>query len=132
MEAARHGAPARPAVDLERLARVRSEVGDRTLRRYARAYLDLLFARIERIEQAMAAADAAEARRIMFDLRVSSDMLGAARLPRMIAKLESSPQSWVALSAAHLRGVRREARRVATELGRYLDGNGLGHAAAGR
>ena len=131
MAAARRGVPARPAVDLERLARVRSEVGEQTLRRYARAYLDLLFARIERIEQAMAAADAGEARRIMFDLRVSSDMLGVARLPRMIAELESSPQTWLALSAAHLRGVRREAKRVATELGRFLDGNGLGHSSPG-
>ena len=126
MVPARDDVPDRSAVDRTRLARVRSEVGEQTLRRYMRAYLDLLFARIEQIEQAMAAADAGEALRIMFDLRVSSEMLGVARLPRMIAELESSPQTWLALSAAHLRRVRREARRVAAELGRFLDGNGLG------
>lgn len=113
-------------MDGERLARARAEVGEQTLRRYTRAYLDLLLPRIERIEQAMAAAEASEARRIMFDLRVSSEMLGVARLPGMIAELESSPQTWLAAGTARLRRVRREARRVADELSRFLDGDGLG------
>lgn len=120
------GARARPAVDSERLGRARAEVGEQTIRRYTRAYLDLLFPRIERIEQAMAAAEAGEARRIMFDLRVSSEMLGVARLPGMIAELESSPQTWLAAGAAKLRRERREARRVSEELVRFLDGDVLG------
>ncbi|WP_034271008.1 hypothetical protein [Actinospica robiniae] len=110
------GARARPAVDAERLGRVRAEVGEQAVRRYARAYLDLLWPRIERIEQAMAAAEAGEARRIMFDLRVSSEMLGVAELPGMIAELESSPQTWLAAGTARLRRERREAKRVEDEL----------------
>jgi len=124
------GARAGPAVDRERLGRARAEVGDRTMRRYARAYLDLLFPRIARIEQAMAAAETGEARRIMFDLRVSSEMLGVARLPRMIAELESSPQTWLAAGTAKLRRERREARRVTEELLRFLDGDVLGRREA--
>ena len=126
MREARGARAGRPAVDNERLTRVRAEVGEQTLRRYTRAYLDLLFPRIERIEQAMAAAEAGEARRIMFDLRVSSEMLGVARLPRLIGELESSPQSWLAAGNSKLRRVHQEAGRVSEELLRFLEGNSLG------
>jgi hypothetical protein len=126
MNGARHDGSGEAAVSCERLARVRSEVGERTLRRYARAYLDLLPGRLEHLEQAMAAADSGEARKIMFDLRVSSEMLGVLRLPRMIAELESSPQPWLAAGASTLAGVREEAGRVAAVLVRVLDGDGLG------
>jgi hypothetical protein len=78
------------AVDRVLLARLRDEVGDDALRRYAAAYLGLLADRIDRIEQAVDAGERAEAVGVMFDLRTSSTMLGASRLAALIGLLERS------------------------------------------
>jgi hypothetical protein len=78
------------AVDGVVLVRLRDDVGDDTLRRYAAAYLGLLADRLERIERAMDTGERAEAIGVMFDLRTSSTMLGASRLAALIGLLERS------------------------------------------
>lgn len=114
------------AVSRAQLARVREDVGDRTLRHYVRAYLDLLPGRLDRIERAVAAADGAEATRVMFDLRAASAMLGARRLPALLSTLEATLGVGLPTAPAQLRVVRAEADAVAAALADIL-GNPLGH-----
>lgn len=113
------------------LAQVRAEVGDEALRRYARAYLDLLPDRLARIEQALAAADYAEATRVMFDLRVSSEMLGTTRLGALITELEAAPRLGLPADAVQLARVRTEALLVAAVVRAAMDGDGLGGPGSG-
>jgi HPt (histidine-containing phosphotransfer) domain-containing protein len=114
------------AVSRAQFARVREDVGARTLRHYASAYLDLLPIRLDRIEQAIAAADPAEATRVMFDLRSSSAMLGARRLCALLTNLESTLRIGLPAGPAQLAVLRAEARAVRCALGRLLDGGSLG------
>ena len=116
------------AVGLTQLARVREDVGPRTLRHYVGAYLDLLPGRLDRIEQAIAAADPAEATRVMFDLRSSSAMLGARRLSALLSALESTLRLGLPAGPAQLAVLRAEARAVGCALRRLLDGDGLGRS----
>lgn len=108
------------------LAQVRAEVGDDTLRRYARAYLELLPGRLEGIEQALAAADYTLATGVMFDLRVSSEMLGATRLGRLVAELEAAPRLGLPAAPVQVARVRTEALLVAAVVRATMAGNGLG------
>jgi HPt (histidine-containing phosphotransfer) domain-containing protein len=116
------------AVSRAQLARVREDVGEPTLRHYAGVYLELLPGRLDRIERAIAAADTAEATRVMFDLRSSSAMLGARRLPALLSALESTLRIGLPAGPAQLAVVRAEARAVATALGRLLAGDSLGRS----
>ena len=110
------------AVSRAQLARVREDVGIRTLRHYVEAYLELLPERLDRIERAISAADNVEATRVMFDLRVSSSMLGARRLPAMISALESTLRIGLPTGPAQLAVLRTEARAVAVALRRAVSG----------
>jgi hypothetical protein len=101
------------AVSRAHLDRVRAEVGDATLRRYARAYLDLLPGRLDRMEAAIAESDNAEATRVMFDLRVASEMLGTRRLGALVSALEESLGQDLLATAEQLARVRTEAELVA-------------------
>lgn len=123
--------PPREVVDRAHLAQVRAEVGDRTLRRYARVYLGLLPLRIERIERALAAADYPEAVSVLFDLRVSSEMLGATRLAWLVSELESAPRLGLPADPAQFRRVHAEALRVAAVVRAAVHGGCLGHPASG-
>jgi len=128
-----HGAPRVPrgpgrddpggeAVGRAHLARVREDVGDETLRRYARAYLALLPERLDLIERAVIAGEGAEAVKVMFDLRVSSAMLGAARLAALISAFESSLLVGLPAGSAQVAVLRVEADAVAEALGAALNG----------
>jgi len=110
------------AVDRAHLARVLEDVGERTLRRYALAYLDLLPGRLERIRQAAVSANTAEALRVLFDLRASSSMLGAGRLAAAASWLEATVRSGLAPEPAQLAALRTEARVVQARLRDLLDG----------
>lgn len=117
------------AVSRAQLARVREDVGELSLRRYVSAYLDLLPGRLERIEHAVAAADSAEATRVMFDLRAASAMLGARRLPALLSALETTLYVGLPASPAQLAVVRAEADAVAAALRRTF-GKSLGPTSA--
>ena len=127
------GEPGRSAdegdvVSRTHLAQVRAEVGDVTLRRYAQAYLDVLPERLERIEQALAAADYAKATDVMFDLRVSSEMLGATRLAALVAELEAAPRIGLPADALQVARVHTEALMVAAVVRAAMSGDCLGRA----
>ncbi|MBR7831190.1 Hpt domain-containing protein [Actinospica sp. MGRD01-02] len=124
-----HPDPEVGAVSRAQLARVREDVGELSLRNYVSAYLDLLPGRLERIDQAVAAADGAEATRVMFDLRAASAMLGARRLPALLSALETTLNVGLPASPAQLAVVRAEADAVAAALRRYL-GSTLGPTSA--
>lgn len=113
------------AVSRAQLARVREDIGEVSLRGYVRAYLELLPGRLQSIERAVAAADSAEATRVMFDLRASSAMLGARRLPALLSALEATLGVGLPTAPAQLAVVRAEADAVAAEL-RRIFGNSLG------
>jgi HPt (histidine-containing phosphotransfer) domain-containing protein len=98
------------------LSRLRAEVGDTMLRRYAQAYLDLLPERLDRIGRAVVAADTAEAAHVVIELQISSEMLGARRLAALLAALETSLEAGVMPSAVQLSHVRSEARLAAPML----------------
>jgi len=122
------------AVSRTQLTRVREDVGVRTLRHYVGAYLELLPGRLDRIERAIAAADTAEATRVMFDLRASSAMLGARRLPVLISTLEANLRIGLPTGPAQLAVLRAEARAVSDALRGLVDGDSLGrprHTGAG-
>lgn len=112
-------------VSRAQLARVREDVGEESLRNYIHAYLDLLPERLDRIEHTIAAADTTEASRVMFDLRASSAMLGARRLPALLSTLETTLSVGLPTAPAQLAVVRAEADAVATAL-RGMLGNSLG------
>lgn len=105
------------------LSRMRAEVGDTMLRRYAQAYLDLLPERLDRIGRAVGAADAAEAAHAIIELQISSEMLGARRLAALLTTLESALEGELMPSTAQLSRLRTEALlaapvlRAATRLG---------------
>ncbi|WP_194909250.1 hypothetical protein [Catenulispora rubra] len=108
------------------LSRLRAEVGDETLRRYAQAYLDLLPERLDRIGRAIRAHDTAEAERVIVDLRISSKMLGTRRLAATLTALESSLHTGLIPSTVQLARVRTEARLVAEMVRAAMDLDGLG------
>ncbi|HWG23338.1 Hpt domain-containing protein [Actinospica sp.] len=113
------------AVSRAQLARVREDVGEASLRHYVSAYLELLPGRLDRIDLAVAAADSAEANRVMFDLRAASAMLGARRLPSLLSTLETTLGVGLPIAPAQLAVLRSEADAVAAAL-RRLFGNSLG------
>ena len=106
-----------PTVDRGRLARLRADVGDETLRRYADAYLNLLPERLDLVERAVAADERAEALRTLTDVRVGAAMLGAhqfaARAGRLEAAVRTGSQGEVETGLA---GVREGARLMASDL----------------
>ena len=108
------------------LSRLRAEVGDATLRRYAQAYLDLLPERLDGIGRAIGADDTAEAERLIVDLQISSRMLGARRLAAILAALESSLHTGLIPSSVQLGRVRAEARLVAATVRADMDLDGAG------
>jgi hypothetical protein len=103
------------------LSRMRAEVGDATLHRYAQAYLDLLPERLDRIGQAITAADVAEAERVTVDLQVSSKMLGTPRLAAALTALESPLHAGLLPSTVQFARVRTEARLVAEVVREAMD-----------
>ena len=117
------------AVSRAQLARVREDVGEATLRHYVGAYLELLPGRLDHIDRAVAAADSAEASRVMFDLRASSAMLGATRLPTLLSALETTLGVGLPIAPAQLAVLRGEAAAVADALRRAF-GDSLGRPGA--
>lgn len=95
------------------LSRMRAEVGDKMLRRYTHAYLDLLPERLDRIGRAISAADAGEAARVIIELQISSEMLGARRLAALLTTLESALEAGLMPSVVQLSQLRTEARLAA-------------------
>lgn len=102
-------------VDHARLAAVRDEVGEHTMRRFITAYLDLLVPRLERIAEPLERGRA-DGLRAAFDLRISSEMLGAARLADLAAGIERSLRDGRLPGARQLAMLRTEADSVATAL----------------
>jgi hypothetical protein len=110
-----------PAVDRGLLARLRADVGDETLRRYADAYLDLLPGRLDLVGQAVAAGERAEALRILTDVWVGAVMLGAARLAAGVRGLEAAVRTKSrSESEAKLALIRQSAQVLAAELRREI------------
>ena len=116
------------AVSRAQLARVREDVGALVLREYVRAYLDLLPGRLDRIEQAVAAADTAAAVRVMFDLRASSAMLGARRLTELVSALETTRRIGLPVGPAQLAVLRAQASAVRGALDGLAEGGGFGRS----
>jgi HPt (histidine-containing phosphotransfer) domain-containing protein len=98
------------------VSRMRAQVGDATLRRYAQAYLDLLPERLDRIDRATSADQVADAKRAAVDLRISSEMLGARRLAAKLIELESSLHRGLIPGIVQLAGVRTEAALVVARI----------------
>jgi hypothetical protein len=107
-------------VDLAQLARVREDVGEETLRRYAAVFLDLLEDRLDRLARA-AVGKTADAQVAAFDLQVSSVMLGAGRLAELAGEVEASLRSGVPVPVWRMRMLRAEAASVSIDLPRALD-----------
>jgi hypothetical protein len=104
-----------------RFSWMRAQVGDVTLRRYARAYLGLLPGRLDRIAQAVSAGEAADTEQLIVDLRISSEMLGTWRLAAILIALESSLHAGVMPSTEELARVRAEARLAAEMVRAAID-----------
>ena len=113
------------------LAQVRAEVGDTTLRRYAQAYLELLPVRLARIDRAIAAEDADTARQVIFELQVSSEMLGSRRLAAILVELERSLQAGLAPSTVQCARARTEAELVAGVIRAAVERDSLGRPGPG-
>jgi hypothetical protein len=118
-----------PAVDRGLLARLRADVGDETLRRYADAYLGLLPGRLDLVGQAFAAGERAEALRVLTDVRIGATMLGAARFAARVRGLENKVRASSQPEVeARLELLRTSAEAMAAELRREarLTGPGSG------
>jgi len=113
------------------LSRMRAEVGDTMLRRYAQAYLDLLPERLDRIGRAVGAADAAEAAHVIIELQISSEMLGARRLAALLTTLESALEGGLMPSTVQLSQLRTEARLAAPVLHAATSLGSSGHGGSG-
>jgi hypothetical protein len=106
-----------PTVDRGLLARLRADVGDETLRRYADAYLTLLSERLDLVERAVTAGERAEALRALTDVRIGAAMLGAGRFAARAGTLEAAVRTGSQGEVeAGLAGIRESARLVAAEL----------------
>lgn len=112
-------------VDHARLATVRDEVGEQTMRRFITSYLNLLEPRLERIAKPLERGHA-DGLRAAFDLRVSSEMLGAARLADLAAGIERSLQERKLPGARQLALLRTEADSVAAALSGMIKAEGGG------
>lgn len=104
------------AVDRARLAMMREEVGEEALRRYAAAYLDRLWGRIDRLAEAARTRPDDDGLRAVFDLRVSSAMLGATRLAALTVEVEAALGTGQPIGAVRLRAVLSEAQAVVADL----------------
>lgn len=113
-------------ISREHLSRMRAAVGEATLRRYALGYLDLLPERLDRIGQAIGADNAAEAERVIVDLQISSEMLGARQLAAKLTALESSLHTGLVSITAQLAGIRTEAALVTATVRAATGLDGLG------
>jgi HPt (histidine-containing phosphotransfer) domain-containing protein len=108
-----------PTVDRGLLARLRADVGDETLRRYADAYLTLLSGRLDLVERAVAAGERAEALRVLTDVRVGASMLGAQRFAARAGTLEAAVRTGSQGEVeAGLAFIRESARLMASEMRR--------------
>jgi HPt (histidine-containing phosphotransfer) domain-containing protein len=112
-------------VDRARLAALRDEVGEHTMRRFITTYLDLLEARLERIAEPLEPGRA-DSLRAAFDLRVSSEMLGAARLAGIAADVEATLREGTLPGARQRMALHREADSVAAALFGMLKAKGSG------
>jgi len=106
-----------PAVDRRLLARLRGDVGDETVRRYADAYLALLAERIDLVERAVAVGERAEALRALTDLRIGAAMLGAESFAARIGRVERAVRTGTRVEVtARFESLRQEAEAVAASL----------------
>ncbi|MEY9930232.1 hypothetical protein ABH926_004877 [Catenulispora sp. GP43] len=106
-------------MDRVRLARVRDEVGESTMRRFIATYLDLLQPRLKRIVQPRESGRA-DGLRAAYDLRVASEMLGAGRLAGLVAGIEQAYRDGRAAGSRPIAALRREADAVAEDLAGVL------------
>ena len=113
------------------LDQVRAEVGETTLRRYAQAYLELLPVRLGRIDRAIADEDADTARQVIFELQVSSEMLGTRRLAAILTGLERSLRAGLAPSTVQFARARTEAELVAGYIREAVGRDGFGRPGPG-
>ena len=106
-----------PAVDRRLLARLRGDVGDETVRRYADAYLALLTERLDLVERAVAVGERAEALRALADLRIGAAMLGAESFAAQVGRTERAVRTGTRGEvAAHCEAMRQDAQAVAASL----------------
>jgi len=112
-------------LDRARLAAVRDEVGEHAMRRFVIAYLDLLEARMERIAEPLERGRA-DGLRAAFDLRVSSEMLGAARLAELVRCAERSMEEGNLPGARQVALLHAEADSVAAALFAMIRAEGSG------
>lgn len=106
-----------PAVDRRLLARLRGDVGDETVRRYADAYLALLTERLDLVERAIAAGERAEALRALTDLRIGAAMLGAESFAAQVGRVERAVRTGTRREVvARFEAMRQDAEAVAASL----------------
>jgi hypothetical protein len=106
-----------PAVDRRLLARLRGDVGDETVRRYADAYLALLEERLDLVERAVGVGERAEALRALTDLRVGAAMLGAETFAARIERVERAVRTGARSEVmARFEAMRQGAEAVAAAL----------------
>lgn len=115
------------AVNSADLAALRSDIGDEALHRYLLAYVDLLGARLDRMERAIGAEEAEDAVDAVVDLGVSSTMVGAVRLAALARASEQDlREGLLADFADKLPAVRSEAAAVSSALRKVLSRGGTG------
>ncbi|HEU5332441.1 MAG TPA: hypothetical protein VFU73_06755 [Actinocrinis sp.] len=106
-----------PAVDRRLLARLRGDVGDETVQRYADAYLALLRERLDLVERAVGVGERAEALRALTDLRIGAAMLGAETFAAQIARVERAVRTGTRGEVtARFEAMRMDAEAVAASL----------------
>jgi hypothetical protein len=99
---------------------MRDEVGEGTMRRFIATYLDLLGPRLERIAKPLERGRA-DGARAAFDLRVGSQMLGAARLAELAGGFEQAFRDGLVAGSRQTARLRREADAVAGALSGMLN-----------
>jgi HPt (histidine-containing phosphotransfer) domain-containing protein len=121
MNASAHHQPAGGHLDDETVARLRRDVGDAVLQRFAQTYVDQLNERLNRIARALNEDDNADALRAAVDLESGSVTIGAVRIAELARGLEDLlSRIPVAQASRLLLLARREAEAVAAELGQTL------------
>jgi hypothetical protein len=105
---------------------MRDQVGEGTTRRFIATFLELLGPRVEHIAKPREPGRA-DGARAAYDLRVSSQMLGAGRLAEVAGEIEQSLRDGLAAGSRQLARLRREADAVVSALSdmvNKVEGNG--------
>jgi HPt (histidine-containing phosphotransfer) domain-containing protein len=108
-------------LDAAALSRLRGDIGDAALRRFARSYTEQLTERLDRIGRALSVDDNTRARTAATDLATGSATVGARRVAELAHDLEGLVSSVPVVEASLLLHLaREEAAAVSAELRQVL------------